>query len=259
MLIFLVGCFLLLFGVAFLATSYYDYLSAWLFMGWVMVVWFGAGIIVYLIEVFAPTFFDTSFIMRLATGIALSFVMFFLVSIVQVDLPLTARAIWDGPQFAEGVVAGKSSSPSRSGTSYYVTIEEVHYHVPDGAWWRTMEKGQQVEFAYANQIMFDIEAFATDKISLTPLGGTMIAAGLVLWLITLVVAVKGWGEIWEYFEGLWPGKVWPRPYPVIPLPEDYPTATNEEVPAFSLGSCFVVFGLFAFVAVLLSKVIRAKR
>ncbi len=194
-----------------LARTYYDFLiDNFLFMTFMaLLIYVVFGL--WLAETINPTFLFVDHTPRpivrrlyiILLSIALFFVFSSLFALTYVTIEETGKGLLSGPEWVTGVVEMKSSSFSRSGTLYYVDINGKHLHVPDSTWWHSLEKGDEVRYAFNPHVTGTADAIRPDRISLTNTGIVLIIAGLLLWLLTIGAAWDGFAKSWKRESQKW--------------------------------------------------------
>jgi hypothetical protein len=101
------------------------------------------------------------------------------------------------PEFAKGMVHGKYiTHGSRGGTFYHVTIDGIHYQTPDPGWYRTIQVGTEIEYAfspfYASVFQTSPPIFNPQNIGLTSSGIFLFFCGALFWLIVSCLTFGGW-------------------------------------------------------------------
>ena len=185
----LLSAFILYIGYMFIVRTYFDFLFlevlCWLLVSiWVLALFLDALI--------PGGFFNTPFPFSLLIGLM---VIIWLGLFVYSFLPNTVenlQGISDGPQFAIGTVQQKSARVNRGGPLYYMDINDTHYHVPDGKWWRSVNVGDEIPYAY-NPAADDIpNIFHSNQIALTLPGLFFIGIICTFWLLTTIMVLEGY-------------------------------------------------------------------
>lgn len=99
----------------------------------------------------------------------------------------------EGPRFSTGIVEQKTTgNGGRLGPLFYVTIDDEKYQVLDYQWWQSINKGDQLNFAYNVQAEFDNSIFQPEKISFSTSGILVSSVGVVFWLVTIGISLNGY-------------------------------------------------------------------
>jgi len=123
-------------------------------------------------------------------------IFYFLVSIFY-TFPRTSQqlqALITGPKHKSGVVQGTHSySVVRSGMVYYVDVDEDHYQTPDADWFKSIEVGKKLEYAYSPYVtLLTPEIFDPQKSHFTMYGIIIIFCGFIFWFLGACLAIDGW-------------------------------------------------------------------
>ena len=253
--IYLLGFFVLIIGLSHLAKTYYDYLSLDLLMTTLFIVWLFtmSGILLAELIAPAPIFYYESrkerlFFMSLFNFFSLIWVslIFFIMLPNAVE---TYQGILSGPQWKSGIVERKSSGFNRLGTTYYININEEHKHMPDAKWWTSLEKGDEIQYAYNPHATDVSDIFRPNQITLTIPGIMLIIIGLALWFLTVRWAWEG------FVNSIWPKEaarvVSPsvrqkldEPLDTTGVEPSYKTSSEQTFPAILLIGLGMVAGIF---------------
>lgn len=195
-LIFLIGVLVALFGFRAVTNSYYDFFTTGLLVGSLSMVWFTAVVIGMFAQLFLPDglAFEGKrgkliwFILTITTA---TFIILFGPLVVIPDGIRTTQGIVSGPAFTEGIVQSKTSGFDRAGATYYVTINNQGFDVPNGAWWNTFNKGDTITYAYNPHSEDGGAAFPPDEIGFTLPGILIIGICLFLLCVTLWMSIGG--------------------------------------------------------------------
>ena len=103
------------------------------------------------------------------------------------------------PQRDVGQVTRTSSSSGR-GASYYADINGVHYQIPEYAWFRTLQKGDTVQFIHDSRRSV---AFRVGTDRFTPFGAVGGTIGALMWLATLLYVGDGLVTSAKRFRRAW--------------------------------------------------------
>ena len=182
--LFVIVLFISMVGRWLTQTTYYNYfLLNLLFWPWFAIILTGAfaSMVISPITLEAPARRRHYLLFRL---ILLAFVAAFVwVSLTWVSDMVTQQvhALQYGPRSASGIIAGKDSVTGKVSV-HNVTVDGVKYTIPDHVWWRTLRRGQRIDFVRDPD---GSAAFAPGQPpSLTGAGTGVAVSILGLWLVT---------------------------------------------------------------------------
>lgn len=103
----------------------------------------------------------------------------------------TGNGLINGPFYREGIVQrAQEIANTRAGDLYSIRVGGISYEVSDPSWFNTIERGENLTFAYHSGLLFDY-AFSVDNIALTARAGILFLIGLYLWVLTATPIAKG--------------------------------------------------------------------
>lgn len=103
------------------------------------------------------------------------------------------KGLIEGPVFSENIIQGKTTSYDRSGSNYYVDINNQHFHVPNSKWWQTFAKGERIAYAYNPYSGgFSESIFHPNEINFTLPGMIIITDLILLWGMTIWASIGGY-------------------------------------------------------------------
>lgn len=191
--VYLLGGFALIFGHAYVLITYYDYLLSSFFFTTLMVIGVFTVFGSFCAELVKPIFFENTsriflsgWVFILFFGVIIIF-MFTLPNITEIISGLLA-----GPTVTSGIIENKSIATSRAGSSYYVDINEGDNHMVNSNWWHSIERGDEIEYAYNPYATRFVDIFQRDQITLTWAGAALIS----LWLAFFALIIS-WS--WDGF------------------------------------------------------------
>ena len=199
LIIFLIAPIILMFGQDILANSYYDYLLLDVLLRLLLYVWMAAllgefmlpGGVLLSIWSNRKERLEAYLIVLFTLLLGGLFYHFFMLP----DFTEGAQGLISGPQFSSGIVGRLSRESSRGGVSYFVDIDTHTYSVPDGNWWHSLRKGNEIYYAHGPKVSIHPQIFRPDRIAMTIPGLVMIVCTIALWLLTLWVIIDGYSNL----------------------------------------------------------------
>jgi hypothetical protein len=178
-----------------LVDSYYDFLatsfSAQLLLG-IWSLFIGHSVVLgALFSTFVRHLTTLKWIAVLALSTAIELSLLILLLMAAVTFEQTWNGLTRGPFYREGIVQEtRQVVDPRAGRLYSVTVDGISYEVLDSTWFDTIEKGENLTFAYHSTFLFDF-AFSPDNILPTAKAGILFLIGMYLWVLTAIPIAKG--------------------------------------------------------------------
>lgn len=124
-------------------------------------------------------------------GVSVSIILLAFTVVFSLALPAYIASVQALPTQTDGVIERLNSTSSRSGGSYYMTVDDKTYHISQ-PWYYELDVGQELTFITVGE-----HAFPEGFVDQTFVGMMVTFLALVGWLFTLFLVAYGLAALFD--------------------------------------------------------------